>query len=65
MTLDERVKLHEAKLMIQSVGDKESTRGSGLIAKDICKVVHDIERILDDDLYGRYEKIMEEIENED
>lgn len=65
MTLNERVILHEAKLMLQSVADKESTRGSGLIAKDICKVIHNIEIILDDDLYGRYEKIMEEIDNED
>jgi hypothetical protein len=62
MMLNERVELNEIKIRLQSVADHESRFGRALIAKDICKLIHDVEKILDDDLYGRYEK-REKIEN--
>lgn len=56
MTIKERVELQEAKIRLQRVGDGLCAKGYSLIPKDICKVIHYIEQILDDDLYGRHER---------
>ena len=56
MTVRERVELQEAKLRIAEVRMKALDRDQELLQIQLGKVIETIEKVLDDDMRGKFEK---------
>lgn len=56
MTIRERVELQEAKLRIAEVRMKALDRDQELLQIQLGKVIETIEKVLDDDMRGKFAK---------